>query len=82
LFSIYLASPGIGTTQLITSWMKYIDFEIEQSKKNHKSIIILYERAIHDCFLCAELWIKYINYLQHYYRIPEFIMNIQKRATR
>jgi hypothetical protein len=45
----------------LDEYIKYIDYEISQGEPTR--ILCLFERAIQDNCLNAELWVKYTKYL-------------------
>lgn len=54
----------------------------QKFKSNPARIQCLYERAITDSPLDAQLWLDYIDYLTKDLKIPDLIMDICERAVR
>lgn len=67
------AGPGVATPALLKAWDEYIEFERNVSASGSRkrragayddtAVVLLFERAISQCFLSEALWKKYIGWL-------------------
>lgn len=64
----------------IESYLEYLDYEMKA--KNPSRVRFLFERAITDHCLEADLWLRYVRYLQEHLNIYDLIAAVLRRAVR
>ena len=64
----------------LTDYFEYLDYEIKA--KNPSRVKFLFERAITDHCLEADLWLRYVKYLREHLNFYDLIVAVLRRAVR